>query len=75
MILKSLQDKFSNTNVLGGFNMNYKIRVFHLNTNDEAFTIDTIFKGEEAAEQARRKSRNSLPYPIRICQSACFDNK
>ncbi|SDN46562.1 hypothetical protein SAMN04488137_4553 [Fictibacillus solisalsi] len=55
--------------------MNYKIRVFHLNTNDEAFTIDTIFKGEEAAEQARRKSRNSLPYPIRICQSACFDNK
>ncbi|MDN4075305.1 hypothetical protein [Fictibacillus terranigra] len=32
--------------------MNYKIRVFHLSTNNEAFTIDTIFKGEEAAEQA-----------------------
>ncbi|MCK6259515.1 hypothetical protein LCY76_23370 [Fictibacillus sp. KIGAM418] len=32
--------------------MNYKIRVFQVNTNIEAFTIDTIFKGEEVAEQA-----------------------
>ncbi|MDM5335716.1 hypothetical protein QUF84_00195 [Fictibacillus enclensis] len=32
--------------------MNYKIRVFHLSTNNEAFTIETIFNDEAAAEQA-----------------------
>ncbi|MCQ6266763.1 hypothetical protein M1K46_13985 [Fictibacillus sp. WQ 8-8] len=32
--------------------MDYKIRVFHVNTNMEAFTIETIFKGEKAAETA-----------------------
>ncbi|MCM2535268.1 hypothetical protein NDK43_26555 [Neobacillus pocheonensis] len=41
--------------------MRYKIRVFHINTNEETIILNEVFESKKATENAIRKFRTMYP--------------